>query len=121
MVDTWVPKPAWNAQDVPARSIRLVFACNGGVFRVLWYPTSAVSTVFPFLFFWFGSRQGVLTESVYTESVYTERLMETVWTPTIKNTVMVMLYPPYTPSILIATSLQAAEDTDERQSQALHV
>lgn len=42
--------------------------------------------------------------------VFTRRLDGTVWTTTIKNTVIVMLYPPYTPLSLITTSLQATED-----------
>lgn len=47
--------------------------------------------------------------SPYRECLHRE-IDGTVWTPAIKNTVIVMLYPPYTPLSLITTSLQAIED-----------
>lgn len=47
--------------------------------------------------------------SPYRECLHRE-IDGTVWTPTIKNIVMVMLYPPYTPLSLITTSLRATED-----------
>lgn len=47
--------------------------------------------------------------SPYRECLHRE-IDGTVWTTTIKNTVIVMLYPPYTPLSLITTSLQATED-----------
>lgn len=67
-------------------------------------PTSAVSTIFLIFLIsvWFsaGSPYRVLHREIDG----------TVWAPTIKNTVMVMLYPPYTPLSLITTSLRATED-----------
>lgn len=68
----------------------MVFAYDCGVLRALWLTASAASGFF-FLFLC-GSRQGVLTESVYTEEID-----GTVWTLTTKTTVIVMLYPQYTP------------------------
>lgn len=58
-----------------------------------------------FFFFLVWSTAG----SPYRECLHRE-IDGTVWTPTIKNTVIVMLYPPYTPLSLITSSLQATED-----------
>lgn len=69
-------------------------------------PRSAVSTVSFFLLFFLVS---FTAGSPYRECLHRE-IDGTVWTPTIKNSVIVMLYPPYTPLSLIITSLRAPED-----------